>query len=474
MNAYQFLSALRARAGIFAFLLLTTVLVATAASLLMPRIYTATVSLLLDAQEQQSLSTALRPLVSSQERASYLQTQLDIITSEKVARKVVVDLKLAQRPLSANTMEDVATHGGSVEDELVEILLKELKVDTSQSSVIRLSFSSREPLYSADVANAFAKAYIDTMLELRVEPAQKAATWFDEQLKGLRANLEDAQAKLTAYHQKRGIVSADERMDVENTRLAGLSEQVVRAQEQTFQWRSREEQAQEATAGGGSPEKLPEVLENPFIQRLKEDVLRGETKLRELGAQYGPNYPGYQSQVAELQGLREKLDQEMKKFVAAIGSSARQSRQREAGSRKAMAAQSARVLELKEDRNELTVLRRNVESAERAYDTAMQRSVVSQVDSRANQTNVMVLNAAAVPRKHSSPKIRLNIALSLVVGTILGIVMVVLLEVLDRRVRSRSDMDLGAPLLAVLNELRPASRRPGLADRSKRALPNPG
>lgn len=140
MNAYQFLSALRARAGIFAFLLLTTVLVATAASLLMPRIYTATVSLLLDAQEQQSLSTALRPLVSSQERASYLQTQLDIITSEKVARKVVVDLKLAQRPLSANTMEDVATHGGSVEDELVEILLKELKVDTSQSSVIPAQF----------------------------------------------------------------------------------------------------------------------------------------------------------------------------------------------------------------------------------------------------------------------------------------------------------------------------------------------
>jgi polysaccharide biosynthesis transport protein len=475
MNLYQFLSALRARAGLFALLLLITVATATTVSLLLPKVYTATVSLLLDAQEQQSLSTALRPLVSVQERASYLQTQLDIITSEKVARKVVEDLKLAQRPVSEKAMEELAESGGSIEDMLTAGLMRDLKVDTSQSSVIRLSFSSRDARYSTDVANAFAKAYIDTMLELRVEPAQKAAAWFDEQLKGLRANLEDAQARLTDYHQRRGIVSADERLDVENTRLAGLSEQVVRAQEQTFQWETRQQQARESLAKGGNPEALPEILENPFIQRLKEDVLHGETKLRELSTHYGPNYPQYQRQLEENQSLKEKLDQEMKKIVASIGSSARQSRQREAGSRKAMAAQSARVLNLKENRNELTVLRRNVESAERAYDTAMQRSVVSQVDSRANQTNVMVLNPASVPRKHSSPKIGLNIALSVVVGTILGFVAVMLLEALDRRVRSRSDLELDVPLLAVLNEPEPAGRRLSWSGASiKRALPNPG
>ncbi len=70
MNLYQFLSALRARAGLFAFLLLTTVAVATAVSYILPKIYTATVTLLLDAQEQRSLSPALHPLVYSQERAA--------------------------------------------------------------------------------------------------------------------------------------------------------------------------------------------------------------------------------------------------------------------------------------------------------------------------------------------------------------------------------------------------------------------
>ena len=106
MNLYQFLSALRARAGAFVLLLSVTVLVAAAVSFLLPKTYTATVSLLVDAKEEQSLNSVLRPLVLPQERASYLQTQLDIITSEKVARKVVRELQLAQRPMAQKTVEE--------------------------------------------------------------------------------------------------------------------------------------------------------------------------------------------------------------------------------------------------------------------------------------------------------------------------------------------------------------------------------
>ena len=475
MNLYLFLSALRARFGVFAFLLFVTVAAATAVSFLLTKTYTATVALLVDAKNEQSMNTDLRQLVNAEQKISYLETQTDIITSDRVARKVVQDPQIARSPVAEKAVQDEAKKGGSTEDKLIESLLKELKIDKSQSSVIRVSFSSSDPRFSADVANAFAKAYIDTMLELRVEPTRDAAAWFDEQLKTLRAHLEDAQTKLTDYHQRRGIVSADERVDDESTRLAVLSDQVVRAQEQTFQWKSREQQAREFLDRSGSPDKLPDVLDNPFIQRLKENLLHGEAKLQELGTHYGPNYPQYQRQVSENQSLRDKLDAEMRKIVAGIESSSRQSRQREADSRKAMANQRERVLELKEGRNELTVLRRNVESAERAYDTAMQRFVESQIDSRASQTNVTVLNPAVAPRKHSRPKITLNIALAVVVGTMLGIGVVMLMELFDRRVRSRSDLYLDVPLLAVVHAWQPgASRLLGRSGGSRRALPNPG
>ena len=477
MSLQQFLLALRARFGVFATVLAATILAATVVSLLLPKTYKATVSLLVDAKDEQSLSNALRPLILPQERLSYLQTQMDIITSKKVARKVVQDLKLAENPSTRADFEDQTGGEGSIEDWLVESLLKKLKVETSQSNVIQASFSSTDPRRAAAVANAFARAYVNTMLELRVEPTREAAAWFDEQLKSLRANLEDAQAKLTDYHRQHGIVSDDERVDVDNTRLGALSEQVLRAQEQALLWNTRERQARDFLERSGSVDRLPDVLDNPFIQKLKTDLLQGEAKLQELATQYGTNYPQYQRQFSENRSLREKLEAEMRKIVAGIESSARQSRQREAELRKTLAGQRARVLGLKENRNELTVLKRNMESAERAYDTAMQRFVVSQVDSRASQTNVTVLNPAVVPLKPSRPIVVLNIAISVAVGMMLGIGIVILMEMFDRRVRSRNDLDnaWNVPLLGVLNAWRPAEkRRLGPPDIAGRALPSPG
>jgi protein tyrosine kinase modulator len=474
VSLQQFLLALRARFGVFLMAMVATVVAAGAVSFLLPKTYRATASLLVDAKEEQSLSN-LAPNFFPQEKLSYLQTQMEIITSKRVASRVVQDLNLAEKPAVREAFEKAGAGKGSIEDWLTERLLDRLKVETSVSSIIRVTFSSPDPHFSAQVADAFAKAYIDTMLELRVEPTRQAAVWYDEQLKSLRANLEDAQAKLTDYLQRRGIVSADERFDVDSNRLGALSEQVVKAQEQTFQWNAREREARKFLERGGSSDQLPDVLDNPLIQKLKTELVLGEARLQQLATQYGVNHPQYQRQLSENRGLRGKIDGEAKKVLAGIRNSARQSREREADLVNSMAAQRARLLELKENRNELTVLRRNVESAERAYDTAMQRHVVSQVESRASQTNVTLLNAAVAPTRPSQPKIALNIALSVVVGIMLGIAIVLLMEMSDRRVRTLADLVLDVPLLAVLNTWQPAGDRLlGLAGGTRRALPNPG
>jgi len=476
VNLNLFLSALRARFGVFALVLAATVLAATVVSLLLPKSYKATASVLVDAtnRDEQSLSNVFLP---PRERIGYMQTQMDIITSARVARKVVQDLKLAESPASRAAFEKEAGGTGSIENWLGENLLRGLKVATSQSNVIQVSFSSADPRFSALVTNAFAKAYIDTILELRVEPMQQAAVWFDEQLKSLRASLENAQAKLTDYHRQQGIISADERLDVENARLGELSSQLVRTQEQAFDLEIRERQARDIRKQGASPDKLPDILSNAYVQKLNVDLLQGEVKLQELATQYGANHPQYQRQASEIQGLRDKLDAEMRKVVAGLENSKRQSRQREAELQGAMAAQRARLLELKEHRNELTVLTRDMESAQRTYEAAMHRSVISQVEGRASQTNVALLTPAVAPRGPSHPKITLNIALSVIVGTMLGIGIVILAEILDRRVRSPDDLgnEWNVPLLGVLNAGQSAGTPLlGRASGAGRALPSPG
>src|SRR5262245_38153002 len=281
MGLDQFLLALRARLGVFVLAVAATVLAATVVSLLLPKTYRATAALLVDAKEEQSLSN-MGPNYFPQEKQSYLQTQTEIITSKRVAGRVVQDLRLADKPGMHAAFEKATGGNGAIEDWLAESLLLRLKVETSQSSVIRVTFSATDPRFAAQVADAFAKAYIATMLELRVEPTRQASDWYDEQLKSLKANLEGAQAKLTNYLQRNGIVSTDERFDVDSTRLGALSDQVVKAQEQTAQWNAKEKQASTFLKDGGSMDQLPDVLDNGLVQKLKTDLLLGEAKLKQL------------------------------------------------------------------------------------------------------------------------------------------------------------------------------------------------
>lgn len=456
MNIQQLFLALRARPGVFALVLAVTVLTTLVVSLLLPKSYVATVSFLLDTKDEQSLSGSsmmMPALLHPQQQAAYMQTQMDIIRSYKVAHKVLRDLGLANSPEARQEFEEATGGAGSFENWLADRLLKWLTVETTQSSVVLISYTSNDPRMAAQVANAFAKAYIDTMLELRVEPTQRTAIWFDEQLKGLRAGLEEAQAKLTEYQRQKKIVVTEDRVDVEESRLAELSTNLVVAQTAASEAESKERLARQLGASGNAADKVPEVLANSYVQRLKSELALSEAKMRNLAADLGANHPMLQRQRAEYQSLRTELNNETGKIIAGLANAARQARQHEAQLRAAVAEQRARVLELKDFRNEIGVMSRNVESAQRAYDSAMQRFVVSKVESGANRTNVSVLDPAVEPGKPAKPKIPLNVALSVVMGTMLGVAVVFFMEQFDRRVRSLDDLAIAeVPLLAQLNE----------------------
>src|SRR5215212_2132809 len=161
---------------------------------------------------------------------------------------------------------------GSIEDWAATDMLKRLKVDSSSSNVVTLIFSDPDPKMAAAVANGFAKAYVDTSLELRTEPSREAAAWFEDQLKGLRSSVSQAQAKLTAYQKEKGIISTDERTDVEAIRLQEISTQLMQARNATYDAQSRYKQASEfigpnasTGASGGAADALPEVMANPAV-----------------------------------------------------------------------------------------------------------------------------------------------------------------------------------------------------------------
>ncbi len=452
MNAMLLLSALRARYRLFLLVLVTTLVITLIVSLFIPKTYVGQASILLDAPDEQTLRSNNGP--PERERYGYMQTQVDIITSPMLARQVVQDLGLDKNPAFQAKFESLGSPG-RIEDWLAEAMLERLKVDSSQSSILQLSYASAQADMAAKIANAFAQAYVNKVLELRVAPTRQTSVWFNEQLQTLRHNMEQAQQRLADFQRDNGIVNTDERYDVESIQLSELATQIARSSSAA------------QLADSGAPTGVAE---------LQVALMRAEARLHELSSQLGPRHPQYLRQAAEVDGLRGRIGAASRMAATNAAQAQERSRLQREQLLKELADQRQKVIKVREARTQMASLSYDANVAQRIYETAMQNFMTSNIDSHALQTNVRILDLAVPPNRPARPKLSVNMALALVVGTLLGLLTVYLLEFFDQRVRMPDDLrwDPQVPVLTILNPWNPAINRLPNYPGSRPALPGPG
>jgi succinoglycan biosynthesis transport protein ExoP len=454
MNVRQFLLILLARKKLILATLLVTVLLTLGYSLLASRTYKATASVLLNYKGVDPLTGLTMP---GQLLPGYMATQIDIISSKNVALRVVDALRLASSPAVIAQFNEAAEGRGSVRHWLADLLLRKLDIVPSrESSVVEISFKGSDPQFAAAVANAFAEEYQKVGVQLKTDPMKKASSFFNEQTRQLRDNVESAQARLSKYQQEKGIVSLDNnRVDVELNHLADLSAQLVAAQSAAMEASSRQRMA------SGTAASSPDVANNSLIQSLRVALAGAEAKFADTAQRYGRNHPSYQAARAEVDKMRGDLNAAMGTISRSVGNNAEVLRQREAELRAALAAQKTRVLELNRTRDELGVLLKDLDSAQRAFDAASQRFSQTRIEALSEQSEVSVLNPATAPIEPASPRVLLNGLVAFLLGTILGVGLALLLELLNRPVRSSADLadTLGIPVLGTIVWEAPRARR---------------
>jgi chain length determinant protein EpsF len=454
MNLERFLLIILARRHFAAAVFLLTTLAGTAVTLLMPRSYTATTSLVVDIKVD-PIAGILMPTVGS---PAYMATQTEIIQSERNAIDVVKLLNLDQDAKRVEQWREAT--GGRVpfENYLAGRLRKGLKVSpTRGSNIITLEFSAEDPKFAMSVANAFAQSYIDLTIDMRVEPARQYAAWFDERLKALRSNFEKAQAKLSAYRREKGIIVSDDRVDQEGQRLNSLMTELTTIQGQRVDSSSRQ-----MTSGS---ELSPDVLQNPVVQGLKTELARAETKLSEISSNVGENHPARIQLERQIAGLKDQVSMEMRRISGGAATASRTSQLKEGELRALIERQKKQVLDLRAQRDEMGVLVKDFEAAQRAYETVSQRMSQLNLESQTEQANVRVLSPAVEPLEPSRPKISVYLLGSLLLAVLAGFGAALGVEILDRRVWVATDLRVeNVPLLGVLTS------RAGFGDRWRQSF----
>lgn len=285
MTLSQFLLIINARRKVVISTLMIVFVLSFVISLIIPKSYVSSTSLVLNYRGVDPL-TGLN--LSAQLLPGYMPTQVDIATSRDVARMVIDQLKLASNEedlkkfIEADSKEWMPSflleyvdsinqllkeftekfstsdtpdedafsdpHAQpSIQDSLADILLKKLTVSPAkESSVLVISYKSSSPYLAAKLANAFAEAYQQKSVELKVEPARRVAEYVSGYTKELRANLEKAEEKLMLYKKAKGLTSENIDLDAESIRLNSLTTQLVGLQSQVIDVNSRLRQKREA------------------------------------------------------------------------------------------------------------------------------------------------------------------------------------------------------------------------------------
>lgn len=443
MTFRQFLLILRARYKVAVFTALFVITATLIISALLPKQYAASTAVLVDVKSPDPLAGMVLPGLAA---PGYMATQIDIINSERVAQRVVKLLRMDESPAIKEQWIKATNGEGNLTVWLADLLKQKLDVKPSRdSNVINITFSGTDAGFVAAVANAFAQAYIDINLELKVEPARQYAEWFEDEVKILRDKLEKAQQALSIHQQKTGIVATEERLDHEIAKLNDMSTQLTLVQAQTSDSSSKRKSAE-------NPETLTEVMQNPLINNLKSDIARLEAKLQESSINLGRNHPQTKRAQSELASLKNRLASETRQIHSSIGTTYQVGKHKEKELLDAMEVQKNRVLELNRQRDQISVLQRDVEAARRNFENVSQRFAQTRLESHSVQTNISRLNPAAVPTEPSRPKIFLNLLISVFLGPLLGVGIALILELANRRVRSVDDLAeaIDVPVLQVI------------------------
>ena len=246
-----------------------------------------------------------------------------------------------------------------------------------------------------------------------------------------------------------GILVSAERLDMEMARLTSLETALATAIAESADTASRQRNA--------GTETSVDVQQSAAVQGLKSQLALAETKLMEVSTNYGSNHPVRIQLEAQVAELKQQIAREMRRVSGATSSVNRIANQRIAELRALVDAQKKAVFSMRSERDEASLMLKELENAQRAYEAVTQRRAQLANESQADQASARVLSPALEPLEHTFPNIPKNIVAAVVVGLLLGLAAALGWEMLDRRIRSEADMDAGdgIPVLGVM------SSRPG-------------
>jgi len=426
---------------------LVSTLAAILLSLIQPRIYRAEASLEILTPNEDFLnlkdirSNATPPMYSISAEDSYMKTQLEILQQDWLIERAIKQLKLAHLP--GSVLKPVKQGVGLpkiatplVEELAVDSVKKNLKIEPShRSRIVRIVYESSDPNLSAELANTLAQTFIEYGQEARLHSIQETRALLQPQLQELKRKLEESEAELQAFSDTSGLLLLTSGQEsVAENKLRLLQQELSKAEAERI---ARESQYKGVSAGQRGA--VVNVVNNDVVRQYQVALTDLRRQLADLETLLKPESYKVVRLKAQISELQSALEKEVEQARGSLKEDYEAARRREAALDRAFKAQSELVSEISSKMVRYNVLKNEIETTQKFYDSTMQKVNEAGMASAIQPTDIRLLGPAQPPLGPQKPNLPLNMALGMAVGLFLGVSYVTAKEHGMRRFRMPGD-----------------------------------
>jgi succinoglycan biosynthesis transport protein ExoP len=413
-----------------------------------------------------------------------VNTQIEILKSRSVLEEVIDKLGL---------IEKFEVEKGLPEAEKLQSVLNVLQKDISvrpitNTRLIRLTLSSKDPELARDMANTISHVFIERDVESKRGEANSVLAFVSGQVDEVSERLVTAEEELLRYKEAEGISVLSEEARLKVSLLAQLesSFQEVKVERDVLSTRIAAVLSQMGT-GLSSESPLANTSTSPAVKRIQDRLTEAQVELASLEDRSSSDSRRVAEIKAQIESLKSEIQTEIERILrsgeSATVNSALQMKLAEYESQNIVLAAREDALRglintHERDINKLPAREINLVRLERArrindelYAALMRAKNEAQIEAASQIATIDVVDPAITPLKPVRPKKTENVVIALLVSLLLGVLLAFILENLDNTVKNEDEVKklLGAPIVGIIPRFDLDGHKNGRARRNRKA-----
>jgi capsular exopolysaccharide synthesis family protein len=441
-----------------------------------PKAYMSTATIQIERRNLSPVAGSTSPWFENFWNLEFYPTQYELLQSRGLAERVVKSLDLMNDP-SFNPAAGARKEGtGATTAEEDEATLGRLALQIKGglavepvrgTQLVRLSFRSSSPEFAARAVNAFSEAFIDMGVEDRYASAGKASTFLSSQIETLKQEITDKESQLQAFSRSSDIVTLDPESNVVLQRLESLNSGLMDAKKLRIEREARYHEMMTSP-----PEAVADALAPGVVGGLRTQQIQLQQEYENKLKTYKPEWPEMVALKAQIDNGQQHLETVIREMVQKARSSA------SAEYQAALRQEQSLTAELETSKREaidqssaavqFTNLKVEIQTRRELLDQLMRQQSETEVTVRLQDTresNIRIIDQALVPDGPFSPSLRKDLLYGLLLGLLLGVGAALLIEFLDRTIKTPEEIArrLGLPTLATIQDIADVGKTYGYA-----------